>query len=111
MDLNDLQNYINANRIDLRKLHPQQKIFLKGLIEEGYIETEDLATLEKKQHAAAEKVSERMTLESDPIAVTTSDWLNREKVAAYFDIGLLSAQLLLDRKKMALYRATKQNYL
>ena len=101
MDLNDLENYLNGNRIDLRKLHPQQKIFLKGLIEQGYIESEDLATLEKKQHEAAKKVSERMTLESDPIAVTTSDWLNREKVAAYFDIGLLSAQLLLDRKKMA----------
>ena len=57
MDLNDLQNYINANRIDLRKLHPQQKIFLNGLIDQGYIETEDLATLEKKQHEAAKKLS------------------------------------------------------
>ena len=54
-----------------------------------------------EQNDAAKKVAEDKNMYQDPIKAMTSDTLNRDKVAMYTDIGMMMAQLLYDRKRLA----------
>ena len=101
MDTQELQDLINSNRIDLRNLNTQQKVFLDTLIGEGVIDSKPLDTMIYEQNEAAKKVAADKNMYQDPIKAMTSDTLNRDKVAMYTDIGMMMAQLLYDRKRLA----------
>ncbi len=101
MNVKELENLLNGNRIDLRQLNNVQRLFLDKLQKKGVIETKPLDLLEQEQKTAREEVAKQKNLYADPIKAMTSDKLNRNKVATYTDIGLLMAQLLMDRKRMA----------
>jgi hypothetical protein len=101
MDTKELQDLINSNRIDLRNLNTQQKVFLDTLIGEGVIESKPLDTMIYEQNEAAKKVAKDKNMYQDPIKAMTSDTLNRDKVAMYTDIGMMMAQLYYDRKRLA----------
>ena len=89
MNIKELQDLINSNRIDLRNLNTQQKVFLDTLIGEGVIESKPLDTMIYEQNEAAKKVAEDKNMYQDPIKAMTSDTLNRDKVAMYTDIGMM----------------------
>ena len=101
MNVKELENILNSNRLDLRQLNSVQRLFIDKLQKKGIIETKPLDTLEKEQLEAREEVAKEKNLYADPIKAMTADKLNRNKVATYTDIGLLMAQLLMDRKRLA----------
>ena len=101
MDLKKLENLLQGNRIDLRTLNSQQKIFIDEAQKSGAIDTKPLQVMLDEQEAAAEKVAKEKTFFADPIKAMTSDTVNRDKVAMYTDLGFLTAQLLWDRKRLA----------
>ena len=100
MNVKELENILNSNRLDLRQLNSVQRLFIDKLQKKGIIETKPLDTLEKEQLEAREEVAKEKNLYADPIKAMTADKLNRNKVATYTDIGLLMAQLLMDRKRL-----------
>ena len=103
MNLEQLQDALNSNRIDFRSLNDAQKMLIDKLQRKGILETKPLVQLEGEQLKAAEELAHKKRLYVDPIKEMTSDTLNRESVAIYTDLGLLFGQLLVDRKRMAKY--------
>ena len=101
MDLQELQNALNGNRIDLRQLNTVQRIIIDRLQKKGVLETEPLETLQKSQYDAAKKIAKKKNMTVDPIRTMTADKLNRNKVKMYSDLGFLFGQLLYDRKRLA----------
>ena len=101
MDVKKLEELLQGNRIDLRMLNKQQKIFIDELQKSGKIDTRPLDLMEAEQNHAAEKVAKEKERFADPIRDMTADFLNRDKVAMYTDIGVLMAQMLWDRKRLA----------
>ena len=101
MDVKKLEELLQGNRIDLRMLNKQQKIFIDELQKSGKIDTRPLDLMEAEQNHAAEKVAKEKERFADPIRDMTADLLNRDKVAMYTDIGVLMAQMLWDRKRLA----------
>jgi len=103
MNLEQLQDALNSNRIDFRSLNDAQKMLIDKLQRKGILETKPLRQLEGEQLKAAEELAHKKRLYVDPIKEMTSDTLNRENAAIYTDLGLLFGQLLYDRKRMAKY--------
>ena len=101
MDLQELQNALNGNRIDLRQLNTVQRIIIDRLQKKGVLETEPLETLQKNQYDTAKKIAKKKNMTVDPIRTMTADKLNRNKVKMYSDLGFLFGQLLYDRKRLA----------
>ena len=49
MNVKELENILNSNRLDLRQLNAVQRLFIDKLQKKGIIETKPLDTLEKEQ--------------------------------------------------------------
>ena len=94
MNLEQLQDALNSNRIDFRSLNDAQKMLIDKLQRKGILETKPLRQLEGEQLKAAEELAHKKRLYVDPIKEMTSDTLNRENAAIYTDLGLLFGQLL-----------------
>ncbi len=103
MNLEQLTDALNSNRIDFRSLNDAQKMLIDKLQRKGILETKPLRQLEGEQLKAAEELADKKNLYVNPIKEMTSDTLNRENAAIYTDLGLLFGQLLYDRKRMAKY--------
>ena len=106
MTLSELEKLLQGNRIDLRNLNRQQKIFIDEAQKSGAIDTKPLDVMMMEHEEAARKVAERKELVADPIRKKTeealgSDIVNRDNVQMLFDIGFLTTQLLFDRKRLA----------
>jgi len=101
MDIKKLEKLLQGNRIDLRMLNKQQKIFIDEMQKSGRLDTRPLDLMVAEQKHSAEKVAKEKNKFTDAIRDMTSDLLNREKVAMYTDIGVLMATLLGDKKKLA----------
>ena len=100
MDIKKLEKLLQGNRIDLRMLNKQQKIFIDEMQKSGRLDIRPLDLMIAEQEHAAEKVAKEKNKFTDPIRDMTSDLLNREKVAMYTDIGFLMGTLLWDRKRL-----------
>ena len=57
MDVKKLEELLQGNRIDLRMLNKQQKIFIDELQKSGKIDTRPLDLMIAEQNHAAEKVA------------------------------------------------------
>jgi hypothetical protein len=106
MTLSELEKLLQGNRIDLRNLNRQQRIFIDEAQKSGAIDTKPLDVMMMEHEEAARKVAERKELIADPIRKKTeealgSDIVNRDNVQMLFDIGFLTTQLLFDRKRLA----------
>tara|TARA_E500000305_G_scaffold9170_2_gene6325 strand:+ start:4422 stop:7331 length:2910 start_codon:yes stop_codon:yes gene_type:complete len=101
MDIKELESLLQSNRIDLRNLNPQQKVFIDTLQKKGVIDVPPLGVMENKQNEAAKVVAAEKRMMADPISEMTSDQVNRDKVQMYTDIGFLTASLFMDRKRLA----------
>ena len=80
MDIKKLEKLLQGNRIDLRMLNKQQKIFIDEMQKSGRLDTRPLDLMVAEQKHAAEKVAKEKNKFTDPIRDMTSDLLNREKV-------------------------------
>ena len=101
MDIKELESLLQSNRLDLRSMNDQQKIFIDTLQKRGVIDVPPLNVMEYRQNEAAKVVAKQKQRAADPIADMTSDYLNRDNVAMYTDIGFLMASMLYDRKRLA----------
>ena len=101
MDIKELESLLQSNRIDLRNLNAQQKVFIDTLQKKGVIDVPPLGVMENKQNEAAKVVAAEKRMMADPISEMTSDQVNRDKVQMYTDIGFLTASLFMDRKRLA----------
>ena len=101
MDIKELESLLQSNRLDLRSMNDQQKIFIDTLQKKGVIDVPPLSVMEKKQNEAAKVVAAEKRMMADPISEMTSDLVNRDNVQMYTDIGFLAASLFLDRKRLA----------
>ena len=101
MDIKELESLLQSNRLDLRSMNDQQKIFIDTLQKRGVIDVPPLNVMEFRQNEAAKVVAKEKQRAADPIADMTSDYLNRDNVAMYTDIGFLMASMLYDRKRLA----------
>jgi len=101
MDIKELESLLQSNRLDLRSMNDQQKIFIDTLQKKGVIDVPPLSVMEKKQNEAAKVVAAEKRMMADPISEMTSDKVNRDNVQFYTDIGFLTASLFLDRKRLA----------
>jgi len=101
MDIKELESLLQSNRLDLRSMNDQQKIFIDTLQKRGVIDVPPLNVMEYRQNEAAKVVAKKKQRAADPIADMTSDYLNRDNVAMYTDIGFLMASMLYDRKRLA----------
>jgi hypothetical protein len=101
MDIKELESLLQSNRLDLRSMNDQQKIFIDTLQKRGVIDVPPLNVMELRQNEAAKVVAKEKQRAADPIADMTSDYLNRDNVQMYTDIGFLMASLLYDRKRLA----------
>ena len=93
MDIKELESLLQSNRIDLRNLNAQQKVFIETLQEKGVIDVPPLEVMENKQNEAAKVVAAEKRMMADPISEMTSDVVNRDNVQFYTDIGFLTASL------------------
>ena len=98
MNLEQLTDALNSNRIDFRSLNDAQKMLIDKLQRKGILETKPLRQLEGEQLKAAEELAHKKRLYVDPIKEMTSDTLNRENAAIYTDLGLLFGQLSIRSK-------------
>ena len=101
MNIKELESLLQGNRIDLRNLNAQQKIFIDTLQKNGVIEVPPFEVMLNKQNEAAKEVAKQKELVADPIRSLTSDKVNRDNVQMITDIGFLTAQLFFDRKRLA----------
>ena len=111
MDIQELESLLQSNRIDLRRLNAQQKVFIDTLQKKGVIDVPPLNVMENKQNEAAKIEAKRLQRVADPIQDITSDNLNRDKVGMYTDIGFMFASLLADRKRLAGALLNPQKYI
>ena len=65
MDVKKLEELLQGNRIDLRMLNKQQKIFIDELQKSGKIDTRPLDLMEAEQNHAAEKVAKEKLTEKE----------------------------------------------
>lgn len=98
MNIKELESLLQSNRIDLRNLNAQQKVFIDTLQKKGVIDVPPLGVMENKQNEAAKVVAAEKRMMADPIAEMTSDTVNRDKVQMYTDIGFLTASLFFIEK-------------
>ena len=67
MDIKELESLLQSNRIDLRNLNAQQKVFIDTLQKRGVIDVPPLGVMENKQNEAAKVVAKEKSMMADPI--------------------------------------------
>ena len=110
MTLEEIQELLNTNQIDLRKLDGERLSILDGLQKKGELQTRPIKDILGDQTRVANELAQQKTAEYDPIRAKTGDILNRDTVQAVFDIGAFGAQLLMDRTRLAKIVANPTKY-
>lgn len=110
MTLEEIQELINSNQLDLRKLDNQRLSILDGLQKKGELQTRPIGDIIQDQTRVADELAKQKGYEEDPIRAKTGDILNRDTVQAVFDIGAFGAQLLMDRTRLAKIVANPTKY-
>ena len=110
MTLEEIQELLNTNQIDLRKLDGERLSILDGLQKKGELQTRPIKDILGDQTRVANELAQQKTAEYDPIRAKTGDILNRDTVQAVVDIGAFGAQLLMDRTRLAKIVANPTKY-
>ena len=105
-----LQDLINSNQLDLRKLDNDRLQILDGLQKKGVIQTKPIPEVLRTQTDVARELAREKTYEEDPIRAKTGDILNRDTVKTIFDMGFFATQLMMDRKRLAQVIANPSKY-
>lgn len=110
MTLEEIQDLINSNQIDLRKLDRERLSILDGLQKKGELQTRPIMDVLNDQKKIADELAAKQTYEEDPLRNKTADILNRDTAQAVFDMGFFGAQLLMDRTRLAKIVANPTKY-
>lgn len=84
MTLEEIQELLNTNQIDLRKLDGERLSILDGLQKKGELQTRPIKDILGDQTRVANELAQQKTAEYDPIRAKTGDILNRDTVQAVF---------------------------